>query len=118
MRVTLQLANWLFAKSLLVCTGIFGSNAAAECMPPHWQLPTSATEMERERIRVDFLTHIQSMRGWFGFEEERVFPATIGMYEKGGMTNDEFDRYVKNSVIPLFPIWQQECCHDNLKRIA
>jgi hypothetical protein len=27
----------------------------------------------------------------------------IGMNEKGGMTNHEFDRYIKNSVIPLFP---------------
>jgi hypothetical protein len=30
------------AKSLLACTGIFGSSAAGECVPPHFQLPTSA----------------------------------------------------------------------------
>ncbi len=49
-RANLQLENWSVAKSSLVCTGIFGSNTAGECMPPHWQLPTSATEVERERI--------------------------------------------------------------------
>ena len=30
------------AKSSLSCTGIFGSNAAGECVPIHWQLPTAA----------------------------------------------------------------------------
>jgi hypothetical protein len=94
-RANLQLANRLVAKSLLACTGIFGSKAAAECMLPHWQLPMSATEVEREKIQADFLTHIQSTRRQFGFEEERVFPTMIGMNKKEGMTNDEFDRYVK-----------------------
>jgi hypothetical protein len=65
---------------------------AGECMPPHcWQLPRSATEVERKRIQVDFLMHIQSTRGRFGIEDERVFLARIGMNKKGGMTNSEFD---------------------------
>jgi hypothetical protein len=38
------------AKSSLAFTGIFGSNAAGECIPTHWQLPTSATAKEREKI--------------------------------------------------------------------
>jgi hypothetical protein len=101
-RANLLLANWSVAKSLLAYTGIFGSNTAGECMLPHWQLPTSVTEAERERIQVNFLMHIQSTRRRFGFEEERVFSMTIGMNEKGGMTNDELDCYVKNSVFPLF----------------
>ena len=32
------------AKSSLKCTGIFGSSAAGEPVPPHFQLPTQATE--------------------------------------------------------------------------
>ena len=36
------------ARSSLACTGIFGSNAAGECVPPHFQLPTSATAEEME----------------------------------------------------------------------
>jgi hypothetical protein len=102
-RANLPLANWLVAKLSLAWTGIFGSNAAAECMPPDWQLTTSVTEAERERIQVNSSMHIQSMHGQFGFEEERVFPATIVMNKKGGMTNDDFDHYVENSVDPLFP---------------
>jgi hypothetical protein len=104
-RVNLPLANWLVVKLSLECTGIFGSHVAGECMPLHWQLLISVTEAERERIRVDFLMHIQSTHRWFSFEEERVFPAMIGMKEEEGMTNDGFDRYIENSIIPLFPIW-------------
>ncbi len=43
------------------------------------------------------------MHGRFGYNEERIFPTTIGMNEKGGMTDVEFDRYIENSVVPLLP---------------
>jgi hypothetical protein len=36
------------AKLSLACAGIFGSSAAGECVPPHFQLPT------REKIRFEF----------------------------------------------------------------
>ena len=53
----LPLTSRSTAKSLLACTGIFGSSAAGECVPPHFQLPTNATAEEREKIRFKFLTH-------------------------------------------------------------
>jgi hypothetical protein len=92
------------AKSSLSCTGIFGSNAAGEeCVPIHWQLPTAATTEDREKLRFDFLPHVSSTRGRFGCEEERVWPCTIGMNKKGGMNNEEFDKYIDNSIAPLYP---------------
>ena len=54
----LPIASRSVAKSSLACTGIFGSNAAGECVPPHFQLPTSATAEEREKVCYEFLTHI------------------------------------------------------------
>jgi hypothetical protein len=91
------------AKSSLSCTGIFGSNAAGECMPIHWQLPTAATAEEREKLRFNFLRHVRSTRGRFGYGEERVWPCTIGLNEKGGMNDEEFDKYIDNSIVPLYP---------------
>jgi hypothetical protein len=35
--------------------------------------------------------------------EERIWPCTIGMNEKGGMTDDEFEKYIDNSIVPLYP---------------
>jgi hypothetical protein len=43
------------------------------------------------------------MRGRFGCEEKRSWPAAIGMNEKGGMMDDEFEKYIKNSICPLYP---------------
>jgi hypothetical protein len=91
------------AKSSLSCTGIFGSNGAGECVPIHWQLPTAATTEDREKLRFDFLRHVTSTRGRFGCKEERVWPCTIGMNEKGGMNDEEFDKYIDNSIVPLYP---------------
>ena len=42
-------------------------------------------------------------RGRFGCAEEGIWPCTIGMNEKGGMTNDEFKTYIDNSIISLYP---------------
>jgi hypothetical protein len=99
----LPLTSRSTAKSLLACTGKFGSSAAGECVPPHFQLPTSATAEEREKIRFEFLTHTLDTRGRFGCAEERIWPCTIGMNKKGGMTDDEFEKYIDNSIIPLNP---------------
>jgi hypothetical protein len=45
----------LAAKSSLSCPGIFGSSAAGECVPLHWQIPTTTTAVEREKVRVNFI---------------------------------------------------------------
>jgi hypothetical protein len=99
----LPLTSRAVAKSSLLCTGIFGSNAAGECMPPHWQLPTSATVKEREKIKFEFLAYVLDTRGRFGCAEERIWPASIGMNKMRGMSDDEFKKYIDNSICPLFP---------------
>jgi len=99
----LPIASRSVAKSSLACTGLFGSNAAGECIPPLFQLPKSATAEEREKVRYEFQTHILDIRGRFGCVEERRWPCTIGMNEKGGMTDDEFEKYIDNSIALLYP---------------
>jgi len=56
---------------------------------------------ERKKVRDKFLTHILDTRGRFGCEEERSWPCTIGMNKKGGMTDDEFEKYINNSIVLL-----------------
>ncbi len=55
-----------------------------------------------EKIRFEVLTRILYTGGRFGCEEERTWPATIWMNEKGGMTDSEFEQYIKNSICPLY----------------
>ncbi len=91
------------AKSSLSCTGIFGSNAAGECVPIHWQLPTAVTTEDREKLRFNLLRYVSSTRGRFGCKEERVWSCTIGLNEKGSMNDEESDKYIDNSIVPLYP---------------
>ena len=32
-----------------------------------------------------------------------MWPVTFGSNEKGGMDNDEFEKYLMNSIVPLYP---------------
>jgi hypothetical protein len=58
---------------------------------------------EREKVHYEFFTHILDTRGRFGCAEERSWPCTIGMNEKGGMTDEEFEKFIENSIVPLYP---------------
>jgi len=57
------------AKSSYECTAIFGSNTAGELVPVHFQLPTSATSAEREKLGYDFCLLLKNTRGQFGHDE-------------------------------------------------
>ncbi len=99
----LPLTSRSVAKLSLTCMGIFGSSAAGKCVPPHFQLPTSATAEEREKIRYEFLTHTLDTHGRFSCTEERSWPCMIGMNKKGGMMDkEEFKKYIDNSIVPLY----------------
>jgi hypothetical protein len=51
----LPLPSLSLAKSSHSCTGILGSNAPGECVPVDWQLPSSVTSEERERLCFKFM---------------------------------------------------------------
>ena len=91
------------SKSALTSTLIGGSTAANEALPAHLQLMTKAQSAETERVRNKMATWLLDVRGKFGHDEEKNFPITIGMNEKGGMDEAEFAKYILNSITPLFP---------------
>ena len=93
----------LVANSSFECTAIFGSSPTGELVPVHFQLPTSATSAEREKLRYDFCLHIKNTRGQFGHDEVQEWPCGIGMNEKGGINDEEFRKCLNNTIYPLFP---------------
>ena len=90
-------------KSGYSSTIICGSNAAGDPFPPHFQLKTKAQTDEGQRLSVDWFTNTKDVIGQFGFPERRAFPCTFGMNEKGGMNSVKLDKYLKNSILPLYP---------------
>ena len=90
-------------KDSLTATLISGSNAAGEALPPHFQFQTAAQSEENMRIHNDMLQWIPNTVGKFGCEKEKQWPCTIGMNEKGGMDDNEFEQYIFTGLVLLWP---------------
>ena len=82
---------------------IAGSNAAGEALPPHIQFTTKAHSLEAMCLDFDVVEHVPQVLGRFGCEEECAWPVSFGQNEKGGMDNIDFEKYLMNSIMPLFP---------------
>ncbi len=90
------------AKSSLSTTMIGGSTAAGEAIPPHFQFSTTAQTSDNMRLQCKLIEFMPSVIGKFAYEEEKEFPVTFGMNEKGGMDEVEFEKYIMGSIVPLF----------------
>jgi hypothetical protein len=83
---------------------ITGSNAWGEALPPHFQFMTSAQTDEGKQIRNECIRYMKNVRGEFGLGEVASKPISYGMNECGGMDTEEFAKYIRNAIMPLYPI--------------
>jgi hypothetical protein len=90
-------------KSGYSATVICGSTAAGDPFPPHFQLKTLAKTDSGQRLSVDWFTHTKNVLGTFGHGRRTSFPCTFGMNEKAGMNAVELEKYMYNSILPLYP---------------
>ena len=90
-------------KDSLTATLVCGSNAAGEALPPHFQFQTKATTDDGQRIWNEVFQFCPSVIGKFGTNFERSWDCTFGLNTKGGMDNHEFEQYVMDSILPLYP---------------
>ena len=91
------------SKSSQTTTMITGSNAWGEALPPHFQFISSAQTDEGQQIRNECVRYMQQTIGTFGLGEEKSLPVSLGMNEKGGMDEEEFAKYIRNAIMPLYP---------------
>jgi hypothetical protein len=90
-------------KSGLTTTLITGSTAAGEAIPPHFQFSTRAKTTDKMKLRMEMVTFMPDILGRFGCTEERNWPISFGVNAKGGMDEEEFEKYLLNSIFPLYP---------------
>jgi hypothetical protein len=90
-------------KTSLSVMLITGSTAAGKVFPPHIQFQTKAKSTNTAQTDIDAAEHIQHILGQFGCMEVKPWPSTFGMNKKGGMDNEEFAKYMRGSIVPLFP---------------
>ena len=48
------------------------------------------------------VANFHNVLGNLGWNEEKQWPITIGMNEKGGMDDEEFLKYFKNFLVPFY----------------
>jgi hypothetical protein len=90
-------------KSGYSATIIFGSNAAGEPLPPHFQLKSTAQTAETQRLSTAWFRHTHSILVKYGYNEKQERPCTFGMNEKAGINAVELSKYITNAILPLFP---------------
>ena len=99
----LPLVGRATSKTNATTTMITGSNAAGEAIPPHFQFMTAAQSENNQRLRMEMGIYFPPVVCKFGRDLTRPIQVSYGMNEKGGMDEIEFEKYVKNSIIPLYP---------------
>jgi hypothetical protein len=90
-------------RTLLMLMLIPGSTAAGKVFPPHIQFQSKAKRIDTARINIDGAEHMQHVLGKFGRKEVKPWPNKFGMNKKGGIDNEEFAKYMRVSIAPLFP---------------
>jgi len=99
----LPLVGKATSKEGATTTMITGSSAAGEAIPPHFQFSTTAQCDANEQCRMDAAAFFPNIRGKFGMDEAQYLGVSVGLNEKGGMDQAEFEKYIRNSILPLFP---------------
>lgn len=90
-------------KSCYSATIIFGSNAAGEPLPPHFQLKSTAQTAVTQCMSTAWFANTHNILVKFGFDSAQERPCTFGMNEKAGMNVVELQKYISNAILPLFP---------------
>jgi hypothetical protein len=55
------------------------------------------------RLQYDVAEHMPIIWGKFGKDKVCSWPVTFGQNEKGGMDDEEFEKYLMNLIVPLYP---------------
>lgn len=63
----------------------------------------AAQSVETQRVQLDTAIYFPNLMCKFGMPEQVRRGVSIGVNEKGGMDDDEFAKYVKNNIMPLYP---------------
>ena len=84
-------------------TIIAGSTASGDPLPIHFQLKTLAQTDTGQKLNINLFEHAKDVYGKYGWPDRRTFPCTWGLNEKAGINAVELDKYLTNSILPLYP---------------
>jgi len=100
-------------KSGYSSTIICGSSAAGEPVPPHFQLKSLAKKDDGQQMNLNWFRNCADVNVEFGLGQKKPMPCTFGMNERAGMNAVELEKYIRNSILPLFP----DAADEDLQRV-
>ena len=63
----------------------------------------SSTLAENQKISIDWFKNTRNVRGVYGFGEVVEKEISVGANPKTGMDTEEFEKYLTNRIMPLYP---------------
>ena len=91
------------SKSSTTITQITGSSVAGEAIAaPHFQFPTKA-KPGNEKLHMNILLKLKIVDGLFGEVKVTQIPTTYRMNERGRLNEIEFEKYVRDNLMGLYP---------------
>ena len=90
-------------KSGYSATFIGASTVAGDPLPPYFQLKSTATTDDGNRINAHFNNEVPHVRGQWGFGMVVERGCTANCNLKARMHSVEFSKYLQQAIMPLYP---------------
>ena len=94
-------------------TFIGGSTASGWPIPPHFQMISKAKD-ENKKVSLAFFQKVKHVEGWYEFGHLHECGITVNSNEKGGMDEEQFEKYIFASIVPLY----EDACDKPGHRVA
>jgi len=90
-------------------TGIYGSTAAGEIMPPVYIFDTSAKNTDNFKVKELWVNNLPKLRGRYGCLTTEEYPSSVSVRASGYTDEDLFQQLISWIYLPLFPNCSQQC---------
>ena len=90
-------------KSGYAATFIGGTCMSGYPVPPHFQVRSLARTEQTKKLDTRLFENMRKVRGKWGFNEVTERGVTANCNAKAGMDVEEFNKYVMECIVPLYP---------------
>ena len=98
-------------------TGVYGTTAGGETLPPLFIFDSAAQTEEGLRVNEKSVIGLPRISGLFGCPTVQEFPSFVAVRASGSMDEKLFQEYVQNVILPLYPNISPEVVRDDGGRL-
>ena len=98
-------------------TGLYGTNAGGESMPPVYIFSTSAQDAENFQIKAHWADGLPTVRGYYGKDTIGEYPSYVCVRKSGCTDHELIVQLFKQVYLPLYPNRAKVAKRDNTGRL-